>query len=113
LYKLFYASPNDYFKYLGDTIQIRLEEDLVLTYVEIKATRDLVIHNKGRINSIYIQKSGVKARSKDTKQFISFSPEYYIKSFSALKKIVRCTYESASKEYLKITDPARLYVSKF
>ena len=112
LFKLFYASPADYFKYLSDTIQINLNNDLILTYIEIKATRDLVIHNKGKVNAIYIQKAGTKARVTDTKQNIPFSGDYYIKSFSVFKKIVRSTYEIASKEYLKITDPAKLYVSK-
>lgn len=111
LYKLFYASPKDYFKYLNEIIHIKLEEDLVLTYIEIKSTRDLIVHNKGKVNSIYVQKAGSKARATDSRQNIPITEQYYIQSFSAFKKIVRDTYEIASKEYLKITNKADLYAS--
>lgn len=112
LYKLFYASPTDYFKYFKDIIQIKLDEDLVLTYVEIKATRDLLVHNKGKVNAIYVQKTGTKARATDQRQNIPITEQYYIQSFSAFKKIVRDTYECASKEYLKVSNKADLYASK-
>lgn len=112
LYKLFYASPTDYFKYFKDIIQIKLDEDLVLTYVEIKATRDLLVHNKGKVNAIYVQKAGTKARATDPRQNIPITEQYYIHSFSAFKKIVRDTYECASNEYLKISNKADLYPSK-
>jgi hypothetical protein len=112
LYKLFYASPTDYFKYFKDIIQIKLDEDLVLTYVEIKATRDLLVHNKGKVNAIYVQKAGTKARATDPRQNIPITEQYYIQSFASFKKIVRDTYECASKEYLKITHKADLYASK-
>jgi hypothetical protein len=111
IFKLFYSSPKDYFKYLKETIQINLDQDLILTYIEIKATRDLVIHNKCKVNSLYIQKAGSKARVTDTKQNIPFGEDYHMKSFSAFKKIVRCTYEIVSREYLKIIDPKKLYVT--
>lgn len=111
IFKLFYASPKDYFKYLKKTIQIDLDDDLISTYIEIKATRDLVIHNNGKVNALYVQKAGSKARVSNPKQNIPFGEDYYMKSFSAFKNIVRCTYEIASKQYLKITDPKKLYVS--
>lgn len=98
IYKLFYASPADYFKYLKETIQIDLDEELIATYIEIKATRDLLVHNNGKINALYVQKSGDKARTTDFKQNISITEDYYILCFSTFKKIIRDTYEAASKK---------------
>jgi hypothetical protein len=96
---------------LNDVIQIKLDNNLILSYIEIKATRDLLVHNKGKVNEIYIQKVGVLARGTDTKQNIPISESYYLQSFSILKKIVRDTYEIASANYLKISDKKRLYVT--
>jgi hypothetical protein len=110
IYKLFYASPSDYFKYLNNVIQITLEADLIESYIEIKATRDLIIHNNGKVNQIYIQKSGKKGRATNTKQNIPINEEYYIQSFSVLKKIVRDSYEIASKVYIKETKKENLYI---
>jgi hypothetical protein len=112
IFKLFYASPSDYFKYIGEGMQIKLDQDLVLNYIEIKATRDLIVHNKGKVNDIYIQKAGIKARAKDTKQNIPITLEYHISSYSILKKIVRETYESVSGHYLKLTKKSQLYSTK-
>ncbi|WP_375586061.1 hypothetical protein [Cyclobacterium xiamenense] len=109
LHKLFYASPADYFKYLGSIIQIKLDEDLIADYIEVKATRDLLVHNKGKVNQIYVEKAGIKARATDTRQNIPVNEEYFLNAMGTLKKIVRDSYESASKEYLKITAKKDLY----
>lgn len=110
IYKLFYASPTDYFKYLSNVIQIDLDAELIANYVEIKATRDLIIHNNGKVNQIYIQKAGAKARTTNTKQYIAINEEYYIQAYSIFKKIVKDSYEIASKVYLKETNKANLYI---
>jgi len=109
LHKLFYASPADYFKYLKNIIQIDLGQDLIDNYIEIKATRDLLVHNKGKVNSIYIDKVGTKARATDTRQNIPITEDYFLESIGVLKQIIRDTYESLSKEYLKVTDKRFLY----
>lgn len=109
LHKLFYASPTDYFKYLKNNIQIDLEQNLIDNYIEIKATRDLLVHNRGKVNNIYIAKVGNKARVTDTKQNIPITEDYFLESIGILKKVIRDTYASLSKEYLEITEKKDLY----
>ncbi|WP_339709846.1 hypothetical protein [Cyclobacterium amurskyense] len=109
LYKLFYASPADYFNYLESTIQVKLKKSTIEDYIEIKATRDLLIHNHGKVNNIYIQKTGDKARTKDTRQTISINEDYFLKSTGVLKMVVRDSYEIATKKYLGKTRKGEMY----
>jgi hypothetical protein len=107
--KLFYASPTEYFKYLSDTIQITLDQDTIGKYVEIKATRDLITHNKGQVNQIYLDKTEKYTRVKKLNQNIPITEEYFKNSIGTMKLIVKSTYEIASAKYLKISNKGSLY----
>ncbi|MBO5255595.1 MAG: hypothetical protein J6B07_07215 [Opitutales bacterium] len=100
---IFYASPDQYFSYFAKIVDISIDQGLIDQYIEIKATRDLLVHNKGKVNNIYIGKCKKNARVTDTKQNIPLSEEYYIKSASAMKKIIRVVHEKASRKQLKLT----------
>lgn len=110
--QLMYASPNDYFSYLDNVLGIKIDEDLKLSYIEIKATRDLLTHNQGFINDVYIQKSGKKARVTDKQQRIPLSEEYFNLTVGIMKQIINIIYKEASKVYLGITRDNRLYPPK-
>jgi len=59
---LFYASPATYLAYLKEIAGIDTTDTAFQDYLEIKATRDLIIHNSGIINDIYLTKAGDRAR---------------------------------------------------
>lgn len=107
--KLFYASPTEYFKYLSEAIQINIGPDTIGKYVEIKATRDLITHNKGQVNQIYFEKSGSFTRVKNLNQNIPITEDYFKNSIGTMKLLVRTTYEIASSKYLKISNKGQLY----
>ena len=108
---LFYASPDHYFAYFTKIIDITIDQSLIYQYIEIKATRDLLIHNKGKVNDIYIRKCKGNARITDTKQYIPLPEEYYTKSASAMKKIIRTVHEKASRKQLKLTKRKDIFLS--
>ncbi|HHY0380389.1 hypothetical protein [Vibrio brasiliensis] len=109
LHQLMYASPADYFGYLKNALGIELDQDMINTYVEIKATRDLLTHGQGYVNDVYIQKAGQQARVTDTKQRIPLPPEYFASSIGTMKKLVGDIYKLASKEFLGVTHFKDLY----
>jgi hypothetical protein len=61
---LMFLQPRDYLAKVAKVLSIDLEDDVAARFVEMKATRDVIIHNQGRINQIYIDKAGVKKRGK-------------------------------------------------
>lgn len=55
---LFYASPQKQLEYFDRALGIKVDEDIWGKWIEIKARRDLWIHNAGIVNQIYIAKAG-------------------------------------------------------
>lgn len=107
---LFYASPSDYIKYMKKVLGVRISDDLFYQYIEIKATRDLVVHNNKKVNDLYIEKSGQYARVTDKKQNIPITEKYYLKSVSIMKNLVRSLYIDLSESIYKITDKNDLFI---
>lgn len=65
LEKTFYLSPIKQKKYFIYRLKIKVEDDFWDNWIEYKATRDVIVHNRGVVNSIYIKKAGAKARYKE------------------------------------------------
>jgi hypothetical protein len=62
---IFYASPEKQFEYLEKVIGISIDEklsELIQKWKEYKAARDIIIHNSGVINELYLKKAGDQAR---------------------------------------------------
>lgn len=112
LHQLMYASPLDYFGYLKNALGLEPTAEVVDAYIEIKATRDLLTHNQGYVNETYITKAGDIARSKDVRQRLPLTPEYFAQSIGTMKRIVGDVYKEASREYLGVTSVRELYPAK-
>ena len=53
---LFYASPQKQLEYFDKALGIKVEDDIWGKWIEIKARRDLWVHNAGIANQIYLDK---------------------------------------------------------
>lgn len=95
---IFYSKPKDLFTYLKDCFKFKIPEDAQKDFIEIKATRDILIHNNGLINSIYIQKAGNLSRGKvDSK--IPLDSEYIGNCLRVCKKIIGSISRDSKKYY--------------
>lgn len=65
---LFYASPRKQLEYINKALGIDIEKDVWETWIEIKARRDIIIHNNGIVNEVYLGK---------TKNFTTYSLGQY------------------------------------
>lgn len=54
--RLFYTSPQKQMEYFDKALGIKVDDDIWGKWIEIKARRDLWIHNAGVVNQIYIDK---------------------------------------------------------
>jgi len=81
-----YASPKAYLEYLNNVAGIKTSDPAFLDYIEIKATRDVIIHNAGVINNVYLQKTGDKSRGKIGDKLVIDS-DYFDHCIATLKRI--------------------------
>ena len=87
LASLFYAAPSLQMEYFQAVASISLPDDLVLQWLEIKATRDVIVHNSGISNSVYIKKSGSKARAIDG-ETLPMDDKYFAIAVSSMKSLI-------------------------
>jgi hypothetical protein len=81
-----YLAPLDYLQYFKIVTGIVIPKDVFNDYTEIKATRDLLIHNSGIVNKIYLQKVGKQKRGKESES-IPIDSEYYDHCVATLKEL--------------------------
>jgi hypothetical protein len=58
-----YKRPIFWFEYLNDRVKLGIpHDDQIERLAEIKAARDILVHNRGIVNETYIDKAGTRAR---------------------------------------------------
>jgi len=100
IYTAFYASPVKYFMYIEDTLSVSIPEARKKTYAEVKATRDICVHNGGVANKIYVEKSGDRARAEDGEP-LPLDQTYFSSAIMGMKGIVQSAYSELLKKYGK------------
>jgi hypothetical protein len=96
---LMYGKPKDYLNKFGECLDIDLAADHVNSFIEIKATRDIIIHNNGKINKSYVDKAGAKKRGK-VGDMLPIDHDYFRSSIISLKAFsmdVRAKMDAKSK----------------
>jgi hypothetical protein len=82
-----YAKPIEYLKFIEQALSVKLENNQCFSdYIEMKATRDLIVHNSGIINDVYINKVGGQKRG-ELGQQINVNREYFDNSIGTMKRI--------------------------
>ena len=77
----------EYFKYVEEVFSFGLTDDAKAGFVEIKATRDLIVHADGRVTETYLIKAGDQARAKEG-QLVPIDHEYFTLAVRTLKTLV-------------------------
>jgi hypothetical protein len=81
LNELAYKSPADFAEAIRKQMGINLMECTAFhRYIELKATRDIYIHNRGIASRTYIQKAGQHARVREG-MFLPVDAQYFLESF--------------------------------
>jgi hypothetical protein len=96
--QILYESPHDYQEIFRTITGFKISEAVRSTYVEIKATRDVVIHNKGIINNTYLEKVGASARGKLGDE-ITLTSTYFADSITNLKKLLAAILAENSRVF--------------
>jgi hypothetical protein len=88
LNELKYDKLSEWFNYLKSLVRITSPtDDQVEQLAELKAARDLLIHNSGIVNATYLEKAGKRARYKLGEK-IEISPDYFREGWSLARTVV-------------------------
>ncbi|MBT9609257.1 MAG: hypothetical protein IV110_04365 [Aquabacterium sp.] len=83
LNELAYKSPQEFAEALSGLLSINLLECPAFhKYMELKATRDIYIHNRGVANDIYVRKAGTHARVA-ANQSLPVDIQYFLESYES------------------------------
>ena len=83
-----YERVADWFKYLETIAQLGCPSpDQIEQLAEIKASRDVLVHNNGIANSIYVDKSMGRARFAEGDK-LELPQQYHLDSWQLLKQVV-------------------------
>ena len=94
---LTYKRVADWFKYIEEITGVNCPtQDQIERLCEIKASRDVLVHNNGIVHSIYIEKSMGQARFADGEKLLLPEP-YHSKSWQLIKDVVTDIADSMEK----------------
>lgn len=96
-----YKRVREWFEYLYDIVNIKhLSDEDIGRFAEIKATRDLLVHNEGIVNKIYIDKAGKYHRAKEGEK-IEVTHNYIVNSYKLINKTREHVFTETINKYLE------------
>jgi hypothetical protein len=93
---VFHSRPAAYFTYLERVIGISLDEKSKDSWNEIKATRDIIVHNSGIVNGTYLDNARSKARG-TLGDVVPLDRAYFEDSVATMKSLVGKAESSVRK----------------
>lgn len=104
LVDIFYAGPKEATKRLQEITSIDIETFTELADIfELKAARDVLLHNKGIVNKVYLRKTGDKARAKEGEE-ITIDSEALLKSFGVMYSFIKNVSNKLEEKFKKAED---------
>lgn len=102
LMDLAYKRPRDWFDFLNRLVNTGCPApDEIDAFSEMKACRDILIHNAGLANAVYLEKAGGMARWKAGEQ-IAIEPPYFSDCWQLAKKIINDFAGTAQKKLASV-----------
>jgi len=98
IHSVFYERPEKYFKFIEDVLSVSIPDALKETYSEVKATRDVLVHNDGVANAIYFRKSGTYARVQDGRM-LPVDEAYFDASIRCMKRLIQSVYSQLLSKF--------------
>ncbi len=86
---LFYKKPADWFEYLEGRLTLGCPSaDEIERLAEAKATRDVLVHNRGVVNDVYVKKVTAARRRFAVGEQVDIPDSYHRETWELLRKIV-------------------------
>lgn len=99
---VFRQRPSLYMAYVVKILGVKSDASFADLY-EVAATRDLVVHNGNVANTLYLDKSGTKARGGVGEKLV-VDREYFSSALAKLKKVAGAIKRDVEEKYGKMDD---------
>jgi hypothetical protein len=97
--EVLYQSPEEYAKSFEKFVSVSLKGNKHFAqFQEIKAARDIYIHNKGIVNDVYLKKAGSLAKGTLGK-VLDISIHYYVDAQKACMELVKYVSDQLNKTW--------------
>jgi hypothetical protein len=96
--ELLFAKPKDYLSKLCKVLSIEIREDILDHFIEAKASRDVIIHNRGAINKLYIEKAGTRTRGQVGEELV-IDEQYFSDVIENTKLLSGAIQRETEKKY--------------
>jgi hypothetical protein len=83
---------------LCKVLSIEIREYILDHFIEAKASRDVIIHNRGAINKLYIEKAGTKARGQVGEELV-IDEQYFSDVIENTKLLSGAIQRETEKKY--------------
>jgi hypothetical protein len=98
LLAVFYGPPERYFDYIESVLSIKIEKSLRTSFAEIKATRDVIVHNSGVANEVYMSKAGEEARG-EVGEHLTIDSAYFKSAIHTMKRLTHGIYSETMQKF--------------
>lgn len=95
---IFYAEPRDYCIYFNAISELQITESSFEKFFEIKASRDLIVHNSLEVNDLYKRKAGLLSRG-DIGDRLKIKKDHFEESLSGMKTLSGTIERSAREKH--------------
>lgn len=96
--ELMFGKPVDYLAKVAKVLSIEIAPKVVDPYIEIKATRDVIVHNMGRANRLYLDNAGPKARGQLDDE-LPIDENYFTDVITSIKALSGSIQRETEKVY--------------
>jgi len=98
LSSVFFAGPREYLVYVEKVVGANFPVEERDIYVELKATRDLLVHGLGAINALYLSTAGRKARGGLGDEVV-VDAKYFSDALATMKRLAGVVKRDAENAY--------------
>lgn len=111
LHELSYRTPREYADEASEILGISLTDIPAFSrYVEVKATRDIWVHNLGQCNDIYIHKAGSHARVK-VGDYLPLNVPYFLHCYHTCITLTQDTHSQLQSIWPATPAPSQVVAS--
>ena len=93
-----FGKPTEYLNAAAKVLGIKNDPKIVDDYIEIKASRDIIVHNSGTINRLYVDKAGLKGRG-NVGEALKIDYQYFRSVIEVVKRLSRHMSDSVEATY--------------
>ncbi len=95
---LMFGKPSEYLDKIAKVLSIEFDPEVVKDFIEVKASRDIIIHSNGRINKLYVEKAGDRRRGESGDELL-IDRAYFRHVIVTIKKLSGSVQSKSEEVY--------------